>query len=113
MNILDETNNETTSNQPTYNSEDTLSEETKKKIQKLTKEDTAQLARNDAYYEKMRKENLNLYRSAKVSEQRFPPGSLSIVCCSSLTLTCAYRITMRSLFQPPSFISPPMSRFSW
>jgi hypothetical protein len=69
MNILDETN-ETTFSQPTYNEED-ISDETKRKINRLIKDDKAQLLRNDQYYESMRKTNLPLYRSAQVSEQRF------------------------------------------
>ena len=74
-NILDDgSGNETTFNQERQNYEpgtDTLSEETKKKINRLIKEDTNQLQRDDKYYEEMRKNNLPLYRSAKVSEQRF------------------------------------------
>lgn len=70
MNILD-SNNQSEGIQPSYENTDTLSESTKKQIAKLMRDDAAQLTRNDAYYEAMRKTDLNKYRSSKVSEQRF------------------------------------------
>jgi hypothetical protein len=70
-NILDGSGS--TDSSQTYNEyqTDTLSEETKKKIAKLTRDDAAQLTKNDNYWEKMRKADLNLYRSPKMSEERF------------------------------------------
>jgi len=72
MDILDNGSGATNNNEP-FNTDPAyeLSEHTKKQIQRLIKADKDQLQRNDAYYEKMRKDNLTLYRSAKVSEQRF------------------------------------------
>ena len=64
MNILDD-NQEV---QP-LNTEYTQSPELQRKIQKLIDEDQAQKGRTWSFYEKLRKENPNLYRTAKTHEQ--------------------------------------------
>ena len=71
MDILDNSS-ETTFNQglePFNTNTDTLSEETKKKINRLIKQDTDQLTRNDVYWEKMRREDPERHRS--LTAQRF------------------------------------------
>jgi len=64
MNILDD-------NQEVHplNTEYTQSPELQKKIQKLIDEHQAQKGRTWSFYEKLRKENPNLYRTAKTHEQ--------------------------------------------
>jgi hypothetical protein len=65
MNILDDNNQEV---QP-LNNEYTKSPELQIKIQKLIDAEKAQRSRTWSYYEKLRKENPNLYRTAKTHEQ--------------------------------------------
>jgi hypothetical protein len=66
-NILDNTN---TNTEPNFNT-DTYTEslDLERKIQKLRDEDKAQKGRTWAFYEKLRKENPDLYRTAKTHEQ--------------------------------------------
>ena len=63
MNILDETTN---TEQPNFNNE---TSDLERKIQKLRDEDAAQKTRTWAWYQRLRKENPDLYRNAKTHAQ--------------------------------------------